>query len=102
MSDPYKACPYAILRIRPGASQDEMLQSYRRLVRAVHPDKCDSEAALESTIVLNHARDRLLEIYRTSIGLSAFLSQERSRVHRRSIKLGLDRTSPPTAGEGSF
>ena len=48
---------YQILGLEPGASQEEIHQAWRRLVRAVHPDSGGSEFL---TAKINAARDLLL------------------------------------------
>ena len=50
---------YEILRVRPTATQDEIKQAYRRLVKVFHPDSNRETADREQTVRINAAYEVL-------------------------------------------
>lgn len=54
--------PYRVLCVRSKATVDEIKTNYRKLVRLVHPDKCDNEMAAESFRKLDAAFKRISDV----------------------------------------
>ena len=52
---------YKILEVEPGASLDEITQSYRRLIQRYHPDRSSDPNATEISKQVNVAFDALKE-----------------------------------------
>ena len=61
MVDPFKQCPFQILKLPVTATEDEIIRQWKQLVIKNHPDKNSGEHAKENTQALNDAKDRALK-----------------------------------------
>lgn len=93
MADPYKQCPFRLLKLDPSkATKEEVNKQWRKLMLQSHPDKSSlsEEAATERAKLLNDAKERAVqqcdvrEKYGTSSSWASDLFGDALRRHREA------------------
>lgn len=83
---------YEILELKPDASQEEIKQAYRDLVKVWHPDRFSHDPRLQQK-----AQEKLKEINEAYEQLQSFRSGRR----RRGFRTGPTPPPPPRSSQGN-
>jgi hypothetical protein len=73
---------YGILRLRPGASAEEVRQAFRRLAKELHPDQNPAADAHDRFILLHEAYERLRKRPQGVAGSESSYREEAVRMQR--------------------